>query len=282
MPSFSQRHNYAKPPAITVREELPEKLRAPIVDIAAQSAGSVKLLQIAESVLNPYGLVPPEPIHPIAALWSGDEKLLAARKKVNDCQWFQVYDLVEAIYRFLDQQDKQPGVPTRSSKYAPAFGRRINAYFVYAGIGWHLVNGEIVTRDDEAFEGTVKTAINVLQKAGRPTASERVKFAILALSSRPKPDTSGAVAHAASAVECVLGDVTGETLTLGKYLDRYPELFHPALKKGLDGLYGYASDVARHGKEGTEPTREDAAFVVAMCAAASTLLTRKHPKSAAA
>jgi hypothetical protein len=59
-------------------------------------------------------------------------------------------------------------------------------------------------------------------------------------------------------------------------LDKTPTLFHPALKKGLDGIYGYASDVARHGKEGAEPAREEAEFIVAVCAAACSLLTRKH------
>ncbi len=87
----------------------------------------------------------------------------------------------------------------------------------------------------------------------------------------------GAVAHATRAVECVLGEITGEALTLGKYLDRHPGLFRPTLKKGLDGIYGYASDEgARHGKEGTEPTGEEAEFAVAACAAVCTLLTRKH------
>jgi len=68
-------------------------------------------------------------------------------------------------------------------------------------------------------------------------------------------------------------------MTLGKYLDKHSALFHPALRKGLDGIYGYASDEgARHGKEGTAPDRDDAAFVVAACAAICTLLTKKHPK----
>jgi hypothetical protein len=67
-------------------------------------------------------------------------------------------------------------------------------------------------------------------------------------------------------------------MTLGEYLNRHPGLFHPALKKGLHGIYGYACDEgARHGKEGTEPTREEAEFAVAVCAAVCTLLTRKHP-----
>jgi hypothetical protein len=43
------------------------------------------------------------------------------------------------------------------------------------------------------------------------------------------------------------------------------------------GIYGYASDEgARHGKEGTEPTGEEAEFAVAVCAAVCALLTRKR------
>ena len=33
-----------------------------------------------------------------------------------------------------------------------------------------------------------------------------------------------------------------EATTLGKYLDKYLKLFHSALKKALDGVYGFASD----------------------------------------
>ncbi len=58
-----------------------------------------------------------------------------------------------------------------------------------------------------------------------------------------------------SAVECVLHDITGATMTLGQYLSSYQHFFHPALRKGLAALYGYAGDKgARHGKEGVQPT----------------------------
>jgi hypothetical protein len=53
-----------------------------------------------------------------------------------------------------------------------------------------------------------------------------------ALFTRPKADTSGAV-------ECVLGEITSQATTLGNYLNKHPDLFHLALKKGLHGIYGY-------------------------------------------
>ncbi|MGA2301760.1 MAG: hypothetical protein ABSG77_13850 [Candidatus Acidiferrum sp.] len=199
----------------------------------------------------------------------------AAREGIDACSWFRVYDIIEAVHRYLARQ--QDAILVEGTPRASVFEREINTYFVQTGIGWQLVNGEIVTRGNEVFEGTVKTAVTVLKEDAKPTAAEHLQFAISALSARPKADTSGAVTHATSAVECVLGEITGQAMTLGKYLDSTS--VHPALKKGLDGIYGYASDEgARHGKEGTEPAREEAEFAVAVCAAVCTLLTRKHPK----
>jgi hypothetical protein len=155
----------------------------------------------------------------------------------------------------------------------------MNTAFEKWGAGWQIVNGLVVVRGDERFENTLKTAVTELEKDNKPTAAGHLQFAIAALSKRPAANTSGAVAHATNAVECVLGEITGETMTLGEYLKKNQALFHPALQRGLGGIYGYASDEgARHGKEGTEPRREDAEFVVAICAAVCTLLIRKRPK----
>ena len=190
------------------------------------------------------------------------------------CDWFKVYDFIEALHEHFAECDRDT-----DSSYAPRFADEINSFFIEKGLGWQLVNGAVEMRGDGAFEGTVKTAAKVLEEDEKPTAAGHLQFAIAALSIRPKPNTAGAVAHATSAVECVLGEITGRSLTLGKYLDKHPALFHPALKRGLDGIYGYASDEgARHGKEGTEPSREEAEFVVATCAAVCTLLTRKRGK----
>ncbi len=208
----------------------------------------------------------------------GTFKLDSVRSAINTCHWSRVYDIVEAIYRFLKLREEAPETEHLFPQgLALLFEGEINEYFAYAEIGWQLRNGVIKTRGDETFEGTVNTAVSVLEQDEKPTAAGHIRFAISALSTRPKPNTSGAVAQATSAVECVLGEITGEAMTLGKYLDRYSGLFHPALRKSLDGIYGYASDQgARHGKEGTEPTREEAEFIVATCAAVCTLLDRKH------
>ena len=142
-----------------------------------------------------------------------------------------------------------------------------------------MSGGSVITRGDEEFENTLNTAIEVLAADKKPTAAQHLRRAIDALSSRPHPNTSGAVAHSTSAVECVLGEITGQSGSLRDYLKKSPTLVPPALKKGIDGLYGYASEEgARHGKEGVEPGLEEAEFVLATCAAVCTLLTKKHRK----
>jgi hypothetical protein len=194
------------------------------------------------------------------------------KRHIQKCEWFRIYEIIEGLYKLLYGKNHYSPFPSE-------FVKAINNAFVAQNIGWQLDNGNVVTRGDEAFENTVKTAVSILKNDQKPTAAGHLCSAIAALSARPKSNTSGAVAHATSAVECVLGEITGATMTLGEYLNRNPGLFHPALKKGLHGIYGYASDEgARHGKEGTEPNGEDAEFAVATCAAVCTLLTRKHPK----
>lgn len=142
------------------------------------------------------------------------------------------------------------------------------------------MNGKVITRGDDAFQQVVAAAAAQLHESQRPTAAGHIQSARLALSVRPKANTARAVAHATSAVECVLNAITGEAMTLGKYLDKHQSLFNPALKKSLDGVYGYTSDAgARHGREGKEPTFAEAQFAVTTCAAACTLLTAKTPKA---
>jgi AbiJ N-terminal domain 4 len=294
MSLFSERHNFAQPKCIRYRDELPPELRLPIIDLAARWVNSNALLKMVAAVLDPYGIEPKTQSRKLfdgsrqTLPPAGDAPLDATRKAITECSWPRVYDIVEFIYHFFKQQDGPEDEPPASrglrhirngGELAPLFEIAINRYFVHAEIGWQLRNGSVSTRGNDVFESTISNSVSVLEQDQKPTAARHIQLAIGALSSRPKPDTSGAVAHATSAVECVLGEITtGKKRVLSDYLQENPGLFHPALKEGLGKIYAYASDVARHGKEGTEPAREDAEFAVATCAAVCTLLTRKQRK----
>lgn len=279
MASFSQRNKYLQATKITVREGLSSELRKPIADIALRRMNSKSLRQIINSVLDPYGIRPQSGSPGVAFLVAADHDLIALRARMDACDWFRIYDIVEAVHQSLARRDNQSGIPEEGAPHAPAFESEINKYLVHAGIGWKMVDGLIVTRGDTAFEKTVSTAIETLKTAKSPTAAQHLDNAISALSVRPTPNTSGAVAHSTNAVECVLGVITGQSGTLGEYLKKSPPPFPPVLKKGIEGVYGYACEEgARHGKEGVEPGLEEAEFVLATCAAVCTLLTKKHRK----
>jgi hypothetical protein len=263
--SFSQRHRLAGPPPGTLlRDEVPVSFRMFLVNLPHADV-DIDFHDMQKVVCEALQKWPDENLPPYYDY----------KRHIQNCEWFRIYEIIEGLYRLVRGKE---GLYTH--RYAASFVEAMNEAFVAQNIGWQLdYSGEVVTRGDEAFEGTVKTAITVLEEDKRPTAAGHLRFAVGALSTRPEPNTSGAVAHATSAVECVLGEITGQAMTLGGYLDSNPSLFHPALKKGLDGIYGYASDEgARHGREGTKPTREEAEFAVAVCAAVCALLTRKQPK----
>ncbi len=266
---FSKRQGYVgRPKEISIREDAPKDFRFAFLHatrvVARQYQGDYPEVDIRDVVAKTLQMW----LDP--GVWHYNEAWQQVEGAVYGCEWFRVYDIVESIEAYFK---------STTPRAATEFTNQLNELFVGHGIGWQLVNGEIVTRGGQVFEVTVTTAIALLQQDRKPTAAGHLQFAIGALSARPTANTSGAVAQATNAVECVLGEITGQTMTLGDYLKKNASLFHPALAKGLRGIYGYASDEgARHGKEGTAPTREDAEFVVSACAAVCTLLTRKHPK----
>jgi AbiJ N-terminal domain 4 len=163
---------------------------------------------------------------------------------IYGCDWFKVYDIIEALYARMQEHDRGGG-----GNDAPKFADALNQFFIEEGIGWQLEDGEIVTRGTEAFEAAVHTAVSELKNSGRPTAATRIQEALYALSRRPEPDLAGAISHAIAALECVAGDITGDTkATLGDFLKHHPDLFG-TLRKALEGIWGYACN------EGARPER---------------------------
>jgi len=152
----------------------------------------------------------------------------------------------------------------------------INSFFIEEGIGWQLVDGQIVTRGTEAFEAVVTEATVALEGSERPTAAKHLHEALQDLSRRPEADLSGAVYHAMGSLECLARDLTGDNkATLGEALKRYPGLLPKPLDTALSQIWGYASNEARHVQEGRETSREEAELLVGLSAALSTYLTRK-------
>jgi AbiJ N-terminal domain 4 len=276
---FSVRQGLIANPAIRFRDNLPVPLREPIFQICRRYVPAAFLWERVQAILNPYGIGDTPRGAVTVAKEEDNPNTIAAKQAVLHCEWFRVYDIVEDLYGELVSYEREHAQEDEEPRAYP-FRNEINEYLSYAGIGWQLSSeGQIVTRGDDAFEHTVHTAEDELSGTGRTTAAGRIKKAVQNLSARPHPDTSGAISHATGAMECVLHDITGQELTLGDYLNRHRDLFPGSIQKALHGLWGFSSqEGARHGREGAEPSREDAEFIVGIAAAVSAYLTRKHPR----
>jgi hypothetical protein len=76
-----------------------------------------------------------------------------------------------------------------------------------------------------------------------------------------------------SALEALAKDITKEpNATLGQLIKRLD--LPPPLDAAATKLWGYASDQARHVTEGVNPNRTEAAFVVQVCAAFVSYLSK--------
>ncbi len=92
--------------------------------------------------------------------------------------------------------------------------------------------------------------------------------------SRPKPDVTGAIQHSIAALEGTARNVTGEpNLTLGRLVSRLALL--PPLDTAVEKLWGYASERARHIREGQSVSSEEAELVVSVACAVCTLLSKR-------
>jgi hypothetical protein len=263
---FSKRNRYSGgAKEITIREDAPENMRYFMLQTAVELGwGPSSLRSIVCRVLR----TPPD-----ASNWSEYPNVWGeVEGLVYRCDWFKVYDIIEALQAAMFTNDRRAG-----SRDALQFADALNEFFVEEGVGWQLVDGQIVTRGTEAFEAVVTEASSALETSGRPTAAKHLHEALQDLSRRPEADLPGAVYHAMGTLECVARDLTDEAkLTLGEILKRYPDLLPKPLDTALSQIWGYASNEARHVQEGREINREEAELLVGLASALSTYLTRKQ------
>jgi hypothetical protein len=183
---------------------------------------------------------------------------------IERCPWFRVYDIAEALYATFALSRPES---------AEAFRSGLNEYFCENGIGWQMTNGQIVYRGSEIFTDATREAGAVLTEAGRSAAANEIHEALQDISRRPTPDVTGAIQHVIAALECTARDVTGEpNLTLGRLIPKLQ--LAPPLDAAVDKLWGYASDRARHIREGHTVTTDEAELVVSVGCAVCTFLSR--------
>lgn len=252
MKRFSERIGVpTEPPPISIRHEAPLELRGVFLDLVLELGLNVyDVRRIACQVLQRRA----DSDNTSANRVHGE-----AQELLDTCEWYEFYDLVEAI---CDE------VPTSS-----LLEDRLNAYFTTRGIGWQLRSCRLELRGPEAFQQVVSRAQAALTDASLATAAGEIHEALRDLSRRPEPDITGAVQHALAAVECAMREICGaQKLTMGQLLARYPDMVPSPLNIALEKVWGFASEHGRHLREGRQPSFADAELTVSLAAAVATYL----------
>lgn len=269
MSTFSQRHGFDQPAApITIRSEAPAWLRSVIIQFAYDAGQRPSDLR---EMLCRLLLESPDPSN-----WSEFPNVdNEVRSLLSQAEWFRVYDLIEMLCERLRAPDGVHGYGLNEEKM-DEFASKVNDAFRRKGVGWQLVDGHIEIRGEESFEKSVRTAIKVTGETGRTVSERELHEALQDLSKRPTPDITGAIQHGMAALECVARDVTGESnATLGDIIKRHPGLLPSPLDKGVEKIWGYASDQARHVREGKTPDIREAELVVGLAGSVAIYLIKK-------
>ncbi len=128
----------------------------------------------------------------------------------------------------------------------------------------------------KAVSGNAVAAAQAATAADRPNAAREIGEAQRDLARRPEPDCTGAVQHAMAALEAVARDVAGDQdATFGTILKAKPDLFPKPLDVVMGKIWGYASEMARHVREGDTLEVVEVELLVSLAAAGVTYLAKK-------
>lgn len=183
---------------------------------------------------------------------------------LHRCSWYEVYDVAEGLVGHLGEDA------------GCRFSARLNQFFCERGIGWEMRNGRVLSRGVAGLlAGASEHGVMALTDSGRPTAAQQLREALLDMSRRPKADLTGAVHHAIAALEATARDVTGEpNLTLGRLVPKLQ--LSPPLDTAVSKLWGFASNRARHVREGEAISRGEAELVVIIAAGLSSFVAQRE------
>ncbi len=191
---------------------------------------------------------------------SRDGFITFTRKWFYSAEWYELYDLVEAIASFDEQIAKLE------------FTNACNEALKKEVSGYRLVNANIVqiTSAEEIQE--IEDALNSTDKW--TSVNTHLQTALELLANRKTPDYRNSIKESISAVESLCIIITDDkSASLGKALILIEKThsLHGALKSSFSALYGYTSDSGgiRHALiEGDSPVNfEDAKFMLVSCSA---------------
>lgn len=260
---FSERYGHGTEEVpITIRTDAPREVREGLLALAEGELG-IRPSYLRSVLCAAFRkLADPGNWSEYPNIW--DE----CRSLIDDAPWYRVYDFVELLYERLASSSE----PERAERWQ----QLVSEYFIEAGVGWRMVRGSLEARGSEAFQLAVDTARESLQSGKTQTAAQEMSEALRDLSRRPTPDLTGAIQHAMAALECTAREVVGDRrATLGEIIKRNRNLFPRPLDEAVSKIWGFASDVGRHLREGCEPERAEAELMVGIAAVTCSYLCSK-------
>jgi hypothetical protein len=158
---------------------------------------------------------------------TGREVAQCVRKYFFECEWYEVYDLLEFV-----------------ANHYHAAGSKLfeksNEILTRELSGYRFINRLISPITDAVEINEVDAALN----GPADPVRTHLRRALELLSDRANPDYRNSIKEAISGVESLVISVVGEKGTLGQLIKKLEDeiALHPALRTAFSSLYGYTSD----------------------------------------
>jgi hypothetical protein len=205
---------------------------------------------------------------PVDEMPQSEAEVRARLKQVFiDGQWYEVYDLMEFMFRSTHKGSK---------KNLP---EQVSHILAEEMAGFRLLRGEFVEITSETEIEAIEDSLSVTNNERFAPAHAHIKTALSLLSDRREPNYRNSIKESISAVEAVAQILTGDSnAELGKALKLLQPTIHGALLSAFTKLYGYTSDAdgIRHALT-DEPNLDpaDAKFMLVACSGFVSYLIQK-------
>lgn len=199
------------------------------------------------------------------------------RKFYFDFNWFEVYDFIEFIISF-DEDD----LNLEFKLFIDSCNQTLESEFS----AYRIVDNQIAPITNEFEISQIENAINVTEQYSSFIGSN-IHFhkALEMLSNKTNPDYRNSIKESISAVESITKVISkSNNDSLGGALDKIKGRLkiHPSLERGFKQLYGYTSDFGgiRHGlMDDSDCAFEDALFMLVSCSSFVNYLVVKAEKA---
>lgn len=267
MPKFSQRHGYSPLEGAFQRESIDSALRTKLwnilkitiwdrYDFHNRSYDDLtrRIDRLIQRLWFNYFNRDLDRLPDFYSTYGGKGAYDELKDYFTNCQWFEIYDLLEEI-----ANDQSQLLSDQTLQWINNTLEKHNSAYRFVG----TEVAEITDQNEiKAIEAALITA--------DPPVRAHLDASLRMLSDREAPDYRNSVKESISAVEATCRLVTGNTsATLGDALKRVRNL-HPAMSKAFSSLYGYTNDASgiRHSlTDEATITYADAKFMLVTCSA---------------